>query len=61
MLGGELWFSKRSQEKVRYRSSLFTGPGGSTLHALKGHVGREGRVEAERVRRGAPVFLRVHR
>lgn len=32
--------STKDQEKLKYRSLLLTGPGGSTRYALRGHMGK---------------------
>lgn len=35
---GEQWFNNTLQEEMKKRSLSFTGPGGSTWHALRGQL-----------------------
>lgn len=56
MLVGEPWFGNRSQEILKQKSFLLTGPRGITGHAVRGHIKRS-RQSTERGRTWVKVPL----
>lgn len=59
MSNGELWFNKRPQGQLKWRTLLYTGPGEIQGKARRASCGGQGKVQPEHSKTWAHVHIRV--